>query len=119
MVASLHVPRSRVALLEYVTPARFNEHRLQAKNDLLVLDSRDLRTLRAVVAVEMLLKPWAAMISATLNPVLSKGVVSEALEFAFSTDAPPTAGSTRGTIPLSSVVAGREALVHALGRAPT
>lgn len=47
------------------------------------------------------------MTSATLNPVASKEVVTELLEFAFSVEDPPTAGSTRGTIPLRASVVGR------------
>lgn len=56
-----------------------------------------------------LLKPCAIITSATERPVASNGVVSEVAELAFSVSDPVTAGSTRGTIPRSSCVAGRVA----------
>lgn len=54
-----------------------------------------------------LVKPLAAIISATLNPSALNGVVRDLAEAAFATSAPATSGSTRGTMPLSSLVAGR------------
>lgn len=58
--------------------------------------------------VVKLVKPFAAMISATLKPVLANGVLIDAAELAFSVADPSTAGSTSGTIPRRASVAGRD-----------
>jgi hypothetical protein len=47
------------------------------------------------------------MTSATLSPVASNGVVREEAALVFSSDEPPTAGSTRGTTPRRLSVTGR------------
>jgi hypothetical protein len=52
-------------------------------------------------------KPLAMATSATLRPLALNGFARDLAELAFSTSEPPTAGSTRGTMPRSSGVAGR------------
>lgn len=52
------------------------------------------------------MKPAAVAKSAMLFPVASRGVVKDAADAAFSTSAPVTAGSTRGTIPRRASVVG-------------
>lgn len=59
--------------------------------------------------VVKLLKPLAAMTCATDMPVALKGVLRDVFELAISVSDPTTAGSTRGTMPRSSAVAGRVA----------
>jgi hypothetical protein len=64
-----------------------------------------------------LLKPLAMATSAWLRPSALKGFAREVAELAFSTSEPPTAGSTRGTMPRSSGVAGRLASEQMVGMA--
>ncbi len=59
--------------------------------------------------------PWALEISATLRPESVKGLARDLAELAFCTSAPPTAGSTRGTMPRSAAVAGSLALLQMVG----
>ena len=79
--------------------------------------------------VVKLVKPLAAIRSATLCPVTSSGVVAVELASAFATSAPPTVGSTlvvilpgsatsdwqESTHPLSICVAGSVGSLHIVG----
>ena len=64
-------------------------------------------------------KPCAAITWATLMPVLEKAVLREVAEFAFSVAEPPTAGSTRGTIPRRATVVGRVGSLQMEGTSTT
>ena len=60
-------------------------------------------------------KPFAAMTSATLMPSALNGVVRDWAEAAFSTSDPPTAGSTRGTMPRMRALVGRVGSLQMVG----
>jgi hypothetical protein len=74
-----------------------------------------MRSLPAASLVRKLVKPEAAVMSATLKPAAVRGVVREAAEAAFCAAAPSTAGSTRGMIPLRASVTGSVASLHSVG----
>lgn len=62
-----------------------------------------------------LVKPLAEAISATLRPSAVNDVASDVAEFVFSVSAPPTDGSTRGTMPRRAAVDGKVASEHSDG----